>query len=98
MEPDTIVCDEPYANLDYDSIIQINKLIISLKNKNKTIIILTHEIEKCLAMANRFIILHKGKLAFDGTPIDGLKKDLKSFGICNPLGIYKDLQDLIWEK
>jgi biotin transport system ATP-binding protein len=96
MEPEIIIFDEPYANLDYQSIIQINKVIAELKNKSKTIIILTHEIEKCLAIANRFIILSKGKIIFDGAPQDGLNLDLEKFGIHNPLGAYENLDDLIW--
>ena len=66
MDLSVIILDEPYANLDYSGVKQVNELICSLKSDGKTVIILTHEIEKCLALADHFIILHKGKKVFDG--------------------------------
>ena len=51
---DIFIFDEPYANLDYSGVKQVNKIIGELKNQGKTIIILTHEIEKCLAFADKF--------------------------------------------
>ncbi len=67
-----------------------------LKTEGKTLIILTHEIEKVLALANRFIILYSGKIVFDGTPADGLSQDLEKWGIRNPLRSYTRHEDLIW--
>ncbi|MDR2860217.1 MAG: energy-coupling factor ABC transporter ATP-binding protein [Elusimicrobiota bacterium] len=96
MDAEIIVFDEPYANLDYPSIIQINQIISNLNNKSKTIIILTHEIEKCLAFSNRFIVLHKGKLVFDASPKEALLQDLKVWGIHNPIGAYEKIEDMIW--
>jgi biotin transport system ATP-binding protein len=91
-----IVLDEPYANLDYISICQINRLIKELKEKGKTIIVLTHEIEKVLALADKFMVLHKGSLVFNGTSTEGLNCDLEKWHIKNPLNSYKKLEDLIW--
>mgnify|MGYP002512067418 CR=1 FL=1 len=80
-----LVLDEPYANLDYLSIKSLNKLIEQLKNEGKTIIILSHELEKCLALADKMIVLHKGKIVFDGTTKDGLLQDLEQWNLKNPL-------------
>lgn len=96
LEPNIIIFDEPFANLDWTSVKQLCNLLLELKKQGKTIILLTHEIEKILGIANRFIILHKGSLVFDGTPEQGLKENLESFGIKNPLVEYKKLQDLFW--
>ena len=63
-----IILDEPYANLDYSGVKQVNHLIKSLKKKKKTIIILTHEIEKCLALADDFAVLYKGELVYHDSP------------------------------
>lgn len=96
MKRDIIIFDEPYANLDYPGVIDINSLISELHSQGKTILLLTHEIEKCLAMADHFIILQKGNLVFDGTPEDALSHDLSQWSIRNPLGSYGTLKDLVW--
>lgn len=91
-----IILDEPYANLDFCGVKQVNSLIKQLKSEGKTIIILTHEIEKCLALATKFIVLFKGEKVFDGEPEDALKENLENWNIKNPLGKYENLGDLIW--
>ncbi len=92
-----IILDEPFANLDYKGVKQVNALIRKLKSDGKTIIILTHEIEKCLGLADRFIVLFKGNKVFDGKPDEGLKQNLEQWNIRNPLVAYKNAKDLIWE-
>lgn len=92
-----IILDEPYANLDFGGVKQVNKLIRQLKAEGKTVIILTHEIEKCLGLADRFVVLFRGKKVFDGTPGMGLHHNLEAWNIRNPLVSYGKVEDLIWE-
>ncbi|MCL2764877.1 MAG: energy-coupling factor ABC transporter ATP-binding protein [Treponema sp.] len=80
-----IIFDEPYANMDFPGIIQINTLIKKLKEECFTIIILTHELEKCMSIANRFIALYKGKKVFDGTAEEALMQNLEAWCIHHPL-------------
>lgn len=96
LKRDIIIFDEPYANLDYPGVQDVNRLITSLHKEGKTILLLTHEIEKCLAMADHFIILQKGKLVFDGSPAEALTRDLSQWSIRNPLAAYNSLTDLVW--
>ena len=97
MDPPIIIFDEPYANMDYDGVVQVNRLIKKLQVMGKTIIILTHELEKCLALASRFIVLCRGKIVFDGSTEEALNQDLKSWGIRNPLeNTVQELKDLLW--
>ena len=98
MDASIIIFDEPYANMDYSSVVQINRQIQKLKEENRTIVILTHEIEKCLALADFFIVMHKGQSVFQGTPMQALEKDLESWGIHHPLrNNYSCLEDLLWQ-
>ena len=97
MKLPTIILDEPYANLDFGGVKQVNKLIRQLKAEGKTVIILTHEIEKCLGLADRFVVLFRGKKVFDGTPGMGLRHNLEAWNIRNPLVSYGKVEDLIWE-
>ena len=96
MEKPVIVLDEPYANLDYSGVKQVNQLVKELKSAGKTIIILTHEIEKCLALADRFVVLFRGEKVFDGSPEQALSESLEKWNIHNPLLAYKSLDDLVW--
>ena len=91
-----IILDEPYANLDFGGVKQVNSLIRQLKTEGKTVIILTHEIEKCLGLTDRFIVLFRGTKVFDGKPAEGLKQNLEQWNIRNPIVEYKNVGDLVW--
>ncbi len=93
----SIIFDEPFANLDWQGIKQVCSILKELKSGGHSIIVLTHEIEKILALADRFIILDRGKLKFDGSPEEGLKINLADYGIKNPLACYNNIHDLIWD-
>ena len=91
-----IILDEPYANLDFTGVKQVNSLVKALKEQGRTVIILTHEIEKCLALAEKFIVLFRGKKVFDGTPVEIVKLDLEKWNIKNPFANYSAIKDLVW--
>ena len=85
-----IIFDEPFANLDWPGVKQVCMIL------KKTIIVLTHELEKILALAERFIVLDKGKIRFDGSPQEGLSQNLEQWSIRNPITQYSSLKDLLW--
>lgn len=98
MDLPVIILDEPYANLDYTGVKQVNALIQNLKQQKKTVLILTHEIEKCLALADQFIVLFRGEKTFDDSPAEITEKniDVEQWNIRNPFNSYKTVGDLIW--
>lgn len=96
MNLNIIIMDEPYANLDFGGVRQVNELIKALKKQGRTVIILSHEIEKCLGLADQFVVLFRGEKVFDGKPAAGLKQNLEQWNIRNPLVSYKNVKDLIW--
>lgn len=85
MERDIIIFDEPYANLDFSSVREVSAQIEELHGGGKTVILLTHELEKCMHMADNFVVLHKGRKVYDGSPSDALGLSLEDWGIHNPL-------------
>ena len=91
-----IILDEPYANLDFCGVKQVNALIRKLKAEGKTVIILTHELEKCLGLAERFIVLFRGKKVFDGNPQEGINQNIEEWNIRNPLVKYERIEDFVW--
>lgn len=66
-DPDLIILDEPTTGLDPQGIIDIRNLILQLKNeKNKTVIISSHILSEIELIANRMIIINKGKTIVQG--------------------------------
>jgi biotin transport system ATP-binding protein len=96
MNADILIFDEPYANLDYKGVSCVNTLLLQLQAKQKTIIILTHELEKCLKLAGSLVVLKRGNIVFNGTAREGLQENLLQWGIHNPLGSSNSIDDLLW--
>lgn len=66
MGPEILLLDEPLANLDYPSIRTVLNLLVRLKDMGKTLLIVSHEAEKMLALTNQTLVLSKGRLVYDG--------------------------------
>ncbi|MDR2964887.1 MAG: ABC transporter ATP-binding protein, partial [Treponema sp.] len=68
-----------------------------LIKSGKTLIILTHELEKCLALAKKFIVLYKGNKVYDGAVSGALSLDLEAWGIRHPLKYSQHkIEELLW--
>lgn len=68
MEPKCIVLDEPTAMLDPRGRREVMDTIGRLnREKNITVILITHHMDEA-ARAQRVVVMHKGKIAADGTP------------------------------
>jgi biotin transport system ATP-binding protein len=72
MDPSIIILDEPFSNLDYQGIIDIITQMQRLHNEGHTIICVTHELEKILKHATRFILMEDGRIAEDSSPAEGM--------------------------
>jgi len=92
----TIIMDEPFANLDWPGVVQTLKLIRDLKHDGKTLIILTHELEKVLALADRLVILHQGVIRHDGNPAVVLDELDPCWGVRDPRRNYAAVKDCSW--
>jgi len=68
MEPAAIALDEPFTNLDYPGVLQVLRTILDLKASGHTIIIVTHDLEKLLAHADKLILLDAGTAVAQGPP------------------------------
>jgi biotin transport system ATP-binding protein len=92
----TVIMDEPFANLDWPGVVRTLGIIRNLKNSGKTLIILTHELEKALALADRLIILHKGKVRADSSPAGVLDALDPEWGVRDPRRNYASVKDCSW--
>ena len=83
MDPEVIVFDEPFSNLDYPGTIQVLTTIIDLNQSGHTIIIATHDVETVIYDATRIIIMEQGLIKEDGVPAD-IVRLLESYGVKEP--------------
>ena len=69
MEPKTLILDEPTAGLDPKGRDEILYKIKDLqKRMNITVIFVSHSMEDIASMADRIIVMNKGRVAMEGTP------------------------------
>jgi biotin transport system ATP-binding protein len=92
----TIIMDEPFANLDWHGVVQTLGAIGELKAGGKTLIILTHELEKALAFADRLVIIHRGRVCGDGPPAAVLDRMDTAWGVRDPRRNYASVSDCTW--
>lgn len=85
---DLIIMDEPFANLDWPGVVQVLEIIRNQKQSGKTMILLTHELEKVYVLADRLIILHNGRIHADGSPEEVLNRLDPAWGVHDPRQAY----------
>ena len=66
-DPDVMIMDEPTAGLDPNQIREFRENIQEL-GKTKTVLISTHILQEVDAVADRVLVVHNGRLIFDGSP------------------------------
>jgi len=67
-DPELIILDEPTTGLDPQGIIDIRNLILQLRNeRNKTVLLSSHILSEIELIANRMVIINKGKTIIQGT-------------------------------
>jgi energy-coupling factor transport system ATP-binding protein len=87
MEPEILILDEPTAGLDPKARKELIKEIIDLKDKfGLTIILISHRMEEVAQLADRVLVLEKGKLVLEGAPSYVFDHDqlLESIGLGIP--------------
>ena len=68
LEPDILCFDEPTSALDPELTGEVLRVICELKNTDRTIIIVTHEMEFAKAISDRVIFMADGVIEEEGTP------------------------------
>ena len=67
-EPSFILLDEPFAGVDPISVIEIQKIITHLKQRNIGVLITDHNVRETLGICARAYILGGGAIMAEGTP------------------------------
>ena len=65
-EPDLVILDEPWTGLDAASSDWLADLLRELRDRGRTIVVATHDFQRGLDLATRVLIVHRGRVAWDG--------------------------------
>lgn len=99
MEPDILILDEPTSGLDplgKESLLQVFYEIH--KRTNKTIIIITHDMNTVYQYANRALVMREGTLVYDGNPQALFsRKNIENWNLDIPdiLALTKSLESML---
>ncbi|MGD9567262.1 MAG: energy-coupling factor transporter ATPase [Sedimentibacter sp.] len=85
LNSDCIILDEPTAMLDPSGRKEVMETLKKLKEKGKTILLITHYMDEAV-QADRVIIMDKGNIKLDGTPKEVFRNidEIKRFGLDVP--------------
>lgn len=95
-EPDILILDEPTVGLDPFTRTELLNFLKDLNEKqNKTIIIITHDMEVVSKYIKRVVVLNHGEIVFDGNKVDLFAKEdlLEKYNLDYPetVSILKEL-------
>jgi heme exporter protein A len=74
-EPKIMLLDEPHTGLDQGAISILNNVVLSMKDKGCTTLMVTHDFKQAAEICDRIIIVKNGKIA------DDFKINNKSLGL-----------------
>jgi ABC-2 type transport system ATP-binding protein len=79
-EPEVVILDEPFANLDPTTQIRLKKIIKELaENPNVTVLVSSHDLQHTVEVSNRIVALEKGKVVKDIQTSPETLKELEAF-------------------
>ncbi|HAI52022.1 MAG: energy-coupling factor transporter ATPase [Limnochordia bacterium] len=87
MEPSVLILDEPTAGLDPKGREEILDEICTLhRERGITVILVTHSMEDVARLVDRLIVMDRGRVALDGTPVEVFRQaeTLKELGLGLP--------------
>ncbi len=62
-EPDVLLLDEPYTGLDQDASATLDQVLQRVADQGHTIIMASHQLNRVAALATRFDVLSRGRVA-----------------------------------
>jgi ABC-2 type transport system ATP-binding protein len=66
--PEVAFLDEPTSGVDPEGRIAIRAVVAELKEKGVSVVLTTHELAEAERMADRIVILARGRIVLEGTP------------------------------
>ena len=64
-DPEVMLFDEPYTGLDQDASAMLDGVLREVAAQGRTVLMTTHDLARGLAVADRALVLSRGKIAFE---------------------------------
>ena len=74
MEPEVMLFDEPTSALDPELVSEVLKVMKTLAEEGRTMVVVTHEMGFAREVSNHLIFLHQGLVEEEGIPAEVLSK------------------------
>jgi arginine/ornithine transport system ATP-binding protein len=74
MEPEVMLFDEPTSALDPELVSEVLKVMKTLADEGRTMVVVTHEMGFAREVSNHLIFLHQGLVEEEGIPTEVLSK------------------------
>jgi len=74
VEPEVMLFDEPTSALDPELVTEVLRVMQTLAQEGRTMVVVTHEMGFAREVANQLIFLHKGQIEEQGLPREVLAK------------------------
>ena len=78
--PEVVILDEPFANLDPTTVNRLKKIIKDLSDDpNVTVLVSSHDLVHTVEVCNRIVVLNKGEIVKDIQTSPETLKELEAF-------------------
>lgn len=68
MSPSFILLDEPFSGIDPVTVLDIQKIVVDLKERRIGVLVTDHNVRETLRVTDRAYIIHNGRIFRAGTP------------------------------
>ena len=82
-EPELIILDEPFNDLDWPGVQALLGILLDLRQRGIALLVVTHDLDKCLAHADRLVVLEAGSVRAGG-PAPAMWERLPELGLRRP--------------
>ena len=66
-DPDVLLMDEPFIGLDPVNVAMLKDAFLGMRDRGKTLVFSTHQLETAEALCDSVAIIHRGKIVASGT-------------------------------
>lgn len=90
-----LILDEPFNALDRDGVRLVLRFLLEWKRKDRAVLLITHDLEKCLAYVDRVILLKGGRVWAAGI-LQEVWPHLEEAGLHRPVASPEEVGRCTW--